>query len=245
MEKAFDYKPAIAAIKTRKSAIKDECNAKAEGIISIAQSRTHDWLSEICETAVQAQALEAENDNLSRAIITLQNQARPQKPPGDSFQVSSLFLRDCWQELISDRRRREKLHLVTGTITKDGIKVLSRIEKLDFSKQSACYVSADLSQTMHRITSMHEKYGHLVLGMFHNHIVKGHDGTMPSGTDINFMERYAKIGIHCLGGIFSTDGYVRFFNSGSRPFTIQVYGKGWDLIQETKEYRVFKIREGF
>ena len=247
MKTAVDFKPAVEAIKARKSAIDNQCDSKADSIISATTSRKPNWVADIASMAGQIQTLLTEKDNLNQAIITLQNLAKPKTGTAsiDCFQISSLSLANCWRYLISDKLHRERLHLVTGPIAPDGTKVLSKMETLKFKKQSPTFVLADPIQTMHRITTLDEKYGHLLLGMFHNHPGKGAHSTMPSGTDTNFMERYAKIGIHCLGGIFSMDGYVRFFNSGARPFSIQVYGKGWDLIQETKDYRVFKIREGF
>jgi hypothetical protein len=52
----------------------------------------------------------------------------------------------------------------------------------------------------------------------------------------------AQIGCNCLGGIFSLDGYVRFFKENQR-FDIDVYGKGTEKIADKSNYKIFKINE--
>ena len=87
-----------------------------------------------------------------------------------------------------------------------------------------------------------ENFGHHVLGVFHSHTSNGPESTTPSSIDHNFMQRMAKIGCHCLGGIFSLDGYVRFFKE-SESFDIDIYGKGVEKIADKSHYKIFKIRE--
>jgi hypothetical protein len=65
-------------------------------------------------------------------------------------------------------------------------------------------------------------------------------GTGPH--DRSFLRRMAKIGSPCLGGIFSLDGYVRFFMTDEN-FEIGIYGKKIDKIQQYSSGKIFKIEE--
>jgi hypothetical protein len=155
------------------------------------------------------------------------------------FQISSLMLEDCWRYLTSNPLTHERLHLVTGSITPEGTRVLSRIEKVTFERQNAAYVSANNLETHKRIISLDEDHGHQVLGMFHSHMAKGVNATFPSAIDRNFMERMQKIGCDCLGGIFSLDGFFRFF--AIKGFEVDVYGRGVERIYDEPFEIVFKI----
>lgn len=155
------------------------------------------------------------------------------------YQISSIFLLESWKFLASDPKRAERLHLVTGTITEDGTKVLSRIEKVEMEHQSPAYVQAKRNASHKKIVSLSEDFGHLLLGMFHSHTSNGAGSTSPSSIDIQNLRRKEKIGINCLGGIFSLDGFIRFFSL--KPFEIQVYGKGVSEIKKKECEAIFKI----
>jgi len=89
---------------------------------------------------------------------------------------------------------------------------------------------------------MAEDFGHYVLAVFHSHTSKGISSTTPSSIDYQFLRRMAQIGCCCLGGIFSLDGYVRFFKENER-FDIDVYGKGTEKISDNSNYKIFKVNE--
>jgi hypothetical protein len=158
------------------------------------------------------------------------------------YQISSLFLRDSWEYLKSDPRHQERLHLITGTITPEGTRVLSRMEQVKYDRQSAAYVSADKVETHKKIVSLSEEYGHLVLGAFHSHVSHGMEATTPSSIDRSFLARMSQIGCDCLGGIFSLDGFVRFFTA-SKDFEIEVYGSGVKKVEEDASYKIFQVME--
>lgn len=155
------------------------------------------------------------------------------------YQISSIFLKECCEHTISDPKRNERLHLLTGTITQDGTRILSRIEKVRLEKQSPVYVCAENKDSHNKIRSLQEDHGHLLLAMFHSHTSKGAASTSPSSIDIKNLERKLKIGIDCLGGIFSMDRYVRFFSL--KEFEIDIYGKGIEEIEIHPTYKIFKI----
>jgi hypothetical protein len=100
-------------------------------------------------------------------------------------------------------------------------------------------VRADHKDSHKKILSLQEDHGHLLLAMFHSHTSKGAASTTPSSIDIKNLERKSKIGIDCLGGIFSMDRYVRFFSL--KEFEIDIYGKGIEEIEIQPTYKIFKI----
>ena len=159
------------------------------------------------------------------------------------YQISSLFIKDCWEYLKSDPQQNERLHFITGTVTKDGTRVLSRIEKIKYNSQSPAYVSADSMDSHKKLIDLTENNGHLLLGLFHSHMSRGSSSTMPSSVDDSFMARMEKVGCHCLGGIFSLDGYVRFFMP-TTEFEIDVYGKGVDKVKDLPSCKIYRINEG-
>lgn len=156
------------------------------------------------------------------------------------FQISRLLLDDCREFLTSDPKMHERLHLVTGTITPDGIRVLSRMEHVKLEKQSAAYVRADEKDAHLRIVELSEKHGHPLLAVFHSHISQGAASTTPSDTDIKNQDRLTKLQCEAIGGIFSLDGFVRFFSTW-KPFEIDVYGKNVRKILDEPKNKIFQL----
>lgn len=171
------------------------------------------------------------------------NSLRPARPISGilRFQASSLFIRDCWKLLRADPQK-ENLFLVTGTETPDGINVLSRIEHIKLEKQSAAYVRGDNTDTPIKLIQLTEKHGHKHLATFHSHISYGAGSTRPSSTDISYQDRQVKLCCPAIGGIFSLDGYVRFFSTW-KPFEIEIYGKGVEKLHDEPKEKLFKIAE--
>ncbi len=156
------------------------------------------------------------------------------------FQVSTLFLKECWEYLSGDTEGRERMHLVSGTITPDGLRVLSRLEKVAYESQSAGFVSADRKATHNQIVALTEHSGHELLGMFHAHKSVGAKSTIPSQIDIQNQERFVKIGWEAIGGIFSDDGYARFFSTW-KDIEFLIYGHGAELVSDKPREKIFKL----
>jgi len=156
------------------------------------------------------------------------------------FQVSSLFLGDCWKDLTSDPHGREKMHFISGPITADGLRVLSRIEQVTLDDQTSAYVRAEANETHKRVVNLVERDGHELLAMFHSHITRGADSTKPSATDIANQDRFVQIGWQAIGGIFSLDGYIRFFSTW-KDFDLDLYGNGAELVTCAPREKVVKL----
>ena len=163
-------------------------------------------------------------------------------PPSELlyFCISTAFLRyECFPFLTGDELRREVLHLVTGPITPQGVRVPSRIEKVTMHAQSAGYAAADPLNTHKQLVDL-ERDGHSLLCCFHSHISHGLDSTRPSQTDLTTQDRFAAIGWQAIGGIFSLDGFVRLFSTGD-DFVVELYGNGAQIVSATRRETIIKL----
>jgi hypothetical protein len=221
-----------------------ECLLHTQQLGKISQKFEGNWQKRIMDEASYIIGITKGREALHNTISEIKKAKTKTRPKriGSWYQISSLFLSDCYHFLKADPRQNERIHLVTGTITAEGTKVLSRMEKLKYDKQSPAYVAADNTDSLQKIITLSEKFGHYVLAVFHSHTSRGISSTTPSSIDHNFLQRMAKIGCHCLGGIFSLDGYVRFFKE-NESFDIDVYGKGTEKIADNSNCKIFKINE--
>jgi hypothetical protein len=154
-----------------------------------------------------------------------------------SYLISSWFLADCLNFLISNPHGHEKLHLVTGIKLSPGERTLDRLVQVSLSGQSAVHASADQQDLSTTLIELDERWGHSLHGLFHSHPGSGDIATLPSTTDFKTHRRYETGGYPLIGAIFVKDGFVRFF-SEDKPFTITIYGKG---VTQHDEH-VFKIK---
>jgi hypothetical protein len=160
------------------------------------------------------------------------------------FQASSLFLRDCHRQLTSDPNGHERLVVVTGTISPEGVRILSRLLALDTEKASAAYVRANPQTTHAAIVELVERDGHQPLGMWHSHIMRGANSTRPSSVDIANQDRFCAIGWdEVIGGIFSLDGFFRAYST-AHDFAFEVYGKGAEIVSQAPRETIIKLDIG-
>ena len=238
------YSSSVEFLEKHKQMMLKECLMHSQKLGTISQKLEGNWQKRIMDEASYIIGITKGREALDDAISKIKKTktSTPQKSTHSCYQVSSLFLSDCYHYLKADPRGNERMLLVTGTITVEGTKVLSRVEKLKYGQQSPAYVAADRADSHQKMINLTENFGHSVLGFFHSHTSSGPESTTPSSIDHDFMQRMAKIGCHCLGGIFSLDGYVRFFKE-SESFDIDVYGKGVEKIADKSQYKIFKIKE--
>ncbi len=235
------HSSATNILQTHNDSLKEETKRHGEILTSISEKLDDDWERKINQEVSTIIGLNRGRVALTAVISTLKEEP-PVKGPASHlqrYQISSLHLKDWHKDLISDPHGFERLKLVYGTVTEDGIIVLSRIETVKLESQSPAYVQANKEDSHKKIVSFSEDYGHMLLGMFHSHTAKGAAATSPSSIDIKNLERKDAIGIDCLGGIFSLDGYVRFFSL--KEFEIDIYGKGVEPVESKSTYKVFKI----
>ena len=168
-------------------------------------------------------------------------QAVPAPSPGGwHVLVSTLFLLDSLAHATGDKQGRERMYLVTGPVTKDGVHVLSRLHEVALAEQSTGYVKLNPHDSHFQIIELDEVHGHQLTGTVHSHPGRGADATRPSGTDIANQRRFDVLGIQAIAGICTADGHFRFWSNG-KPFTLDVYGKGWQMLEDDACMKVLKL----
>ena len=234
---------AIQILIQHANVLSDEALKRFEELKAITTSLDKGWEDQITSKTSDIIALASGRSAILKTISDLSNK-KTKKPVigGLRFQISSIFLRESWEYTTSDSARRERLLMITGPVTPEGTRILSRLVSVEFDKQSAGYVSVDINSSHNALVTLSETHSHELLAIFHSHISKGASSTTPSSIDIKNMERKLNDGIECLGGIFSLDGFVRFFSVGD-DFSIDVYGKGVDLVETHPNSVVFKIAD--
>ncbi len=155
------------------------------------------------------------------------------------YRIGSLFIKECAQYLTSSPE--EVIHLVSGIELEKNSFLLDRLEKVEY-QASMVGAKADVKDLFKKLIELDEKYGHLLLAVFHSHPFKGVAGTCPSGIDRKLQNGLEMSGYKTIQAIFSRDGYVRFF-SNKLDFEIEVYGKGVEKISEQGNEKVFKLIE--
>jgi len=148
------------------------------------------------------------------------------------YVVGALFLRQCFRYLT--QFDTEAVHFVTGPEVDSNL-LLTHILKFRMSHRSWGSAVGDIKET-HRILQRLDRVGYRLLAYFHTHPGKGPSLTQPSHTDLSMQRDLEKAGYPTIGGIFSLDGYIRFF-SCDRTFVVKTYGNG--TTQE--EPNVFRL----
>jgi hypothetical protein len=160
---------------------------------------------------------------------------------GLRVQVSSLFLRDAHRYLTGDPHGRERLALVSGTISDDGVRIFSRRLDVAMEEASPAYVRAAPGETHKAIVDLVERDGHPLHAMWHSHMMRGADSTRASAVDLANQERFCAMGWDdVLGGICSLDGYFRLYST-ARDFSVSVYGNGAELVADAPRETILKL----
>ena len=181
-------------------------------------------------------ALRPDLDELSVTRLPLD---RPQL----TYMFSSLFLHECLERLTPGED--EELGVVTGVRVGD-LCVPHLLLPLEYEFSSPCGCAATMSSSHARLREVDEE-GHTLLAMFHSHPGTGQGSIRESATDIATQERFERAGYHAITGIFSRDGYIRFF-SNNLPFRACVHGAGVKEIEKhvfhiERHERLFSMQE--
>lgn len=157
------------------------------------------------------------------------------------YVVSELFLIECHHALTHEADDKERQYLITGPVTKDGTRVLSRIVPVKMAERSAAYVRLDEQDYHKRLIWLQENHGHQQLADVHSHISRGAEATKPSKTDIENQERLAELGCESIAGIFSLDGYVRFFST-RKDFELHVHGTTIETLSDDPRMKLLRLK---
>ena len=153
------------------------------------------------------------------------------------YHLTPFFLRRCLAYLTADDM--EAMCYVSG-VAEEGDYFLSDIVEFEMAERSTVGVhgsSESLAQAVLKLSAS----GQFILGWLHSHPGAGPGATHPSGTDISMQKRMEKVGYPAIGGIFTRDGYVRFF-ADQREFSVKISGKGVTHVEsEEWVYQIYDL----
>jgi len=157
-----------------------------------------------------------------------------------SLQATGPFLQACHRHLHHGAEGNERMMLISGPIAPDGTRVLSSIEPVAYASQSPGYVQLDPADTHRQVIKICESQGCELHAAFHSHVMRGPASTAPSTVDLTAMARWVAQGWRAIGGIFSTDGFVRLFST-SQEFDFHIYGNGAEVIEQRPREKILKL----
>jgi hypothetical protein len=150
------------------------------------------------------------------------------------YLVGSKLLYEGNQYLMS--QKTEMLVDVSGW-KHNGLFVLERLEPVKLDESTTTYAKSNLLSTRDALFEMHRR-GYLLVSILHSHPGYGPGSVSPSSTDINNQKKLEKVGYKCISGIYSRDGYIRFFTLNN-PFEIVIKGQGVECVEEN----LFRLTE--
>lgn len=195
------------------------------------------WL-DVYETAqerVDLDKCERAHEKLKR-ISPLKQKAETKFPDKPTYRVSSWLLEEAFDYLTG--LPEERITFVAGQKVGDSNYTLERMLKLDQEIQTTTRAKADVNSAAAALSRIDE-YEMSFSAHLHSHPNLGKGGTIPSGKDRNFQDRLESGGHICIGGIFSRDGFVRFF-SNNRDFELKIIGTG---VEKLEEDRLFQLNQ--
>jgi len=204
---------------------KDE-DRKEKGLADIEEylrEKLDYWL-EVYQDAINENNLEAyekAHGKLTR-LSPLKKKAQTEYNEKPVYRMSAWLVRDAFKYLT--RLPEESLCFVAGQQVRDNSYTLERLIKVDHEIQTSSRAKAQVNSSAQALSEI-DDYGASFTAHLHSHPFAGEGGTRPSNKDFKFQSSLEGGGYVCIGGIFSRDGYLRFF-SHQREFEVQVTGLG-------------------
>jgi len=179
--------------------------------------------SRICDNSQTKQVLSEVTDELSSAEKDV-----------PEFIVGTELLYKAFHKLCSIST--ESILYATGNNYGNSYSIERLIDlKLDQSKFGYAKANSEFSS---QVLIGLEKFGTLLTCYFHAHPGRGINSNLPSSIDFANQERLEKGQYKTIGGIFSRDGYLRFF-SDKLQYKIVISGKGIEHVSKD----VYKLTE--
>ena len=185
------------------------------------------------EAQLQLEVMMSYADLQQVALKLLPDRARDDQET--TYLVGSLFLYDCYRELI--RGPDERMNYVTG-LKLGSVLTMDRIITFTLDAATPVFAQGNLASSHEALIGL-TRFGHRLHGLFHCHPGRGEKATRPSSIDLDTQERQERGRYPVIGAIFTEDGFVRFF-SVRNQFQIVTYGEGVEHVGETV-YRLTEI----
>ncbi len=167
---------------------------------------------------LEAERLHGQLDLLNALIVA-------HEPLQTEFAIDSWPLAEAFHYACRDDR--EQLVLLAG-ISIGHVRVATTCLPLACRERTATYAAADkreLAQSVQAIVSQ----GHFVVGLLHSHPGVGAEATVPSYEDLATHRTWDAC-CPLLSGIFSRDGYCRFFVDATKQPDVRLFGTGFKKI---------------
>lgn len=179
--------------------------------------------SRICDNSQTKQVLSEVTNDLSESENNV-----------PEFIVGAELLYKAFHKLTSIQT--ESILYATGNCFGNSYSIENLIDlKLDESKYG--YAKANLEFSSKALIEL-DQYGSLLTCYFHAHPGRGINSNLPSGIDYANQERLENGKYKTIGGIFSRDGYLRFFTD-KLQYKVLISGKGVKHVSEN----VYKLTE--
>lgn len=149
----------------------------------------------------------------------------------DSIVLLESFRYVCKHDRGSNGGFREVFHYATGVQVDQNTFVIGHIVPVTFSRQSAGGVRVADDSNIRALESL-DRLGMPLLAHFHSHPGHGVQANHPSSVDRAFQERLERGGHIAIGGIFSRDGFVRFFAGDPARFAVEVQGNHFRKVED-------------
>lgn len=165
------------------------------------------------------------------------------------FFVDSVTLNESYKYVCPDTIHagnqgfREVFHYTSGLQIGRRAFVINHLVPVTFSRQTAGGVRVADSSNILALEHL-DQVGLPLVCHFHSHPGFGPNANHPSGTDLRFQSRLESAGHIAIGGIFSRDGYLRFFAGDGTPFVVVVRGKRIKKVQENVYKLEFSVDDG-
>jgi len=150
------------------------------------------------------------------------------------FKVGSEILYNAFNKLNSIKT--ESILYAVGNNYGNSYSI-ERLIELELDQSELGYAKANDKFSSKALIEL-EKYGTLLTCYFHAHPSKGINSNMPSDIDYSYHKRLESGKYNTIGGIFSRDGYLRFF-SDKLQYKISISGKGVENVSKD----VYKLTE--
>jgi hypothetical protein len=104
-----------------------------------------------------------------------------------------------------------------------------------FAEQSALGVKVDDHSNRDALAWL-DAVGLTLVAHFHTH--PGSGPASPSATDFAFQERLEGGGHVAIGGIFTTDRYLKFFAGDPNRFSLRIFG---NIEEVNREHHIYRL----
>lgn len=179
----------------------------------------------LCASAEVARAAEVE-----RLLGSLDNSGEAQRMDAAGRRldvvVSSLQLVESFR--YCTECTDEGMHFLIG-IDLDDSALVTGMRTFPYESRSAVHATADHNAT-HRIVRDTHNSGHRLLLIVHSHPGRGANANYRSSRDIECQRKWEPWNRQ-IGGIWSRDGFVRFF-SWQLPFAVRVIGSHLEQVED-------------